>query len=69
VTPFITIVIFYYMAIRINLTAEGRFGQLFSHFRFFFFASPVHLAIIAALRGGYNLVRHYIRSLICHLLF
>lgn len=54
-TPFITLVIFYYMAMRIDLTSQGRFGQIFAHFRFFFIASPVHLAIIAALRGGYKL--------------
>jgi hypothetical protein len=55
-TPFITLVIFYYMAMRIDLTSQGRFGQVFVHFRFFFIASPAHLAIIAALRGGYKLV-------------
>jgi hypothetical protein len=55
-TPFITLVIFYYMAMRIDLTSQGQFGQIFSRFRFFFIASPAHLAIIAALRGGYKLV-------------
>lgn len=54
-TPFITLVIFYYMAMRIDLTSQGQFGQIFSRFRFFFIASPAHLAIIAALRGGYKL--------------
>jgi hypothetical protein len=44
------------MAMRIDLTSQGRFGQLFARFRFFFIASPAHLAIIAALRGGYKLV-------------
>jgi hypothetical protein len=44
------------MAMRIDLTSRGRFGQIFAHFRFFFIASPAHLAIIAALRGGYKLV-------------
>ena len=55
-TPFITLVIFYYMAMRVDLTSQGHFGQIFAHFRFFFIASPAHLAIIAALRGGYKLV-------------
>jgi hypothetical protein len=55
-TPFLTLVIFYYMAMRIDLTSQGHFGQLFAHFRYFFLASPAHLAIIAALRGGYKLV-------------
>ena len=43
------------MAMRIDLTSQGQFGQIFSRFRFFFIASPAHLAIIAALRGGYKL--------------
>ena len=44
------------MAMRIDLTSQGHFGQLFAHFRYFFLTSPAHLAIIAALRGGYKLV-------------
>jgi hypothetical protein len=52
------------MAMRIDLTSQGRFGQIFLQFRFFFIASPAHLAIIAALRGGYKLVNHDARAVV-----
>jgi hypothetical protein len=44
------------MAMRVDLTSQGGFGQIFLYFRFFLIASPAHLAIIAALRGGFKLV-------------